>query len=370
MSKSDIENNEIIDFVELDDDKRMILEMLIKNHLASIYENPVYIDKYRKNSIYFDLPQNTKFLLNTVYLQITNQCNLKCINCGKDIIWQACNSCERWVCESEMEKTEIDQNYIINEIVKFKPSRIIFSGGNPLIEDKRIEELIRLIIEKSEYTNIYIVTNGTLPIKLSIDVLEEINLQIVLIGNPFIDTERMYNKKERDILKANIENLIKINVKLNYVLHGKYWNNDTINSITKYIATNDVFETKCFDDYVVEENKINPPSKITANEFFCNMKDNICLNNTIAINFNGDVLPCPFIYDKIGNLYKDTLTNILKSDKRQRYWGLTKDKISNNCSTCGFRFSCTECAVVDLYFDKHYSQNHGICSINKGKKSK
>jgi len=70
---------------------------------------------------------------------------------------------------------------------------------------------------------------------------------------------------------------------------------------------------------------------------------NSCLNKKISITEDGNIKNCPSLPGIFGNVYEDSLKDIVAGSKDlKKYWNTTKDQI-NVCRDCEFRYVCTDC---------------------------
>lgn len=93
--------------------------------------------------------------------------------------------------------------------------------------------------------------------------------------------------------------------------------------------------------------------KMNEKSYAFNMKFNTCWGKKIAIAANGDIKPCIFSDMVLGNLERDTVTEILA--KLRPCWELTKDKVEK-CKECELRYTCFDCRVIA---SRHSGDLHG-----------
>ncbi|WP_024622110.1 radical SAM/SPASM domain-containing protein [Metaclostridioides mangenotii] len=151
-----IDNNMTLDELKsslYDDDDRNYIEDLY-NRLCSI-------------AIIEDENNKQHFKNKIASIEITHRCNLKCVHC--------CIDADGVVSENKDLSTE-DMKSIFDKIIKWNPSRIMLSGGEPMLRKDFIELLKYL---KSNYHGKIIVsTNGTLINEKNVSILSESAYQI------------------------------------------------------------------------------------------------------------------------------------------------------------------------------------------------
>ena len=83
--------------------------------------------------------------------------------------------------------------------------------------------------------------------------------------------------------------------------------------------------------------------------FLNNMKYHPCLGHTLAICYNGDIIPCPTMRNhKLGNIKNKELYTIFenKDEGIYKFWNLNLDKVEK-CKFCEFRYACTDCRSIE-----------------------
>lgn len=111
-------------------------------------------------------------------------CNLHCTWCDTDYTWNwkstpFTHDNDKIEGYTKYDKDEwildTDTNHIINEVKKFPCKRIIITGGEPLMQQKELVDLLTRL--KTDGYFIEIETNGTLAIKADLyDLIDQINV--------------------------------------------------------------------------------------------------------------------------------------------------------------------------------------------------
>ena len=87
--------------------------------------------------------------------------------------------------------------------------------------------------------------------------------------------------------------------------------------------------------------------KVEIFNFFYSKYYNPCLGHQVAIDTNGDIKPCLWFRERIGNISRDNLKDLIIAGKFDKYWEITKSKIET-CKDCELRFNCDDCRVFTI----------------------
>lgn len=82
---------------------------------------------------------------------------------------------------------------------------------------------------------------------------------------------------------------------------------------------------------------------------------NSCLNRKIAVDGDGLIRNCWAMPQDYGHVDSVTITDIVKTQEFQKYWGITKDQVTV-CKDCEFRHICTDCRAYLENPDAVYSK--------------
>ena len=266
-------------------------------------------------------------MLKRVYLEITNSCNLNCPFCTNE-------KGNNFLPIDEI-KNYIDQikpicNYIYLHIL-----------GEPLLHPN-FEEILEYLDNKQMH--LQLVTNGTLLYKypniLNHSCIRKLSISIHSINN--ININEQYFLTINKLIENNTDKKIELR------FYDKNNLSNQLNDYLNYLKNKYSFElTSKINSYKIKEN-----TYIYFEELFnwpqITDKD---ISNTgtcrgaidmIAINCNSDVTICcldPKAYNKIGNLKKNTLADILNSDLYLNYIKEFNSRIisSELCKKCSYR---------------------------------
>ncbi len=260
-----------------------------------------------------------------IYVEITNNCNLKCDFCIKNTRKTEYIEIEKF--EEMLNKIDGYTNYLYFHIL-----------GEPLMHPK-INELIDIAAKKFE---INITTNGYLIDRIKNNKnIRQLNISLHSYNELYgISLEKYLNKifETVDILKKYTY------ISYRFWINSKY-NDKIITKLNQKYNTNLTFET--IKNNTTLTNNIFV-SKI--NEFIWpdldNKFENTCgkcyaLKDHIGILVDGTIVPCCLDTKgiiKLGNIYKDELKNIIDSKRyKNMLIGFKKNKKTEKlCLKCGF----------------------------------
>jgi radical SAM protein with 4Fe4S-binding SPASM domain len=97
---------------------------------------------------------------------------------------------------------------------------------------------------------------------------------------------------------------------------------------------------------IATKGKIAP---INLYKFLDNIDYHPCLGHTLAICYNGDVIPCPMLRNySFGSIRDKELSTIFMDDWQliSKFWRLNLDKVEK-CTDCEFRYSCRDCRALE-----------------------
>lgn len=266
-------------------------------------------------------------MLKRVYLEITNSCNLNCPFCTN---------------EKGNDFLTIDE--IRNYIDQIKPHCdyiYLHILGEPLLHPN-FEEILDYLDNKQMH--LQLVTNGTLlhkyPNLLKHSCIRKLSISIHSINNVSINEQ--YFNTINELIENNTEKKIEL----------RFYDKDNLskqlNDYLNYLRNIYSFEiTSKNNSYKLKENTYVYFEELfkwpdITDEDISNVGTCHGAIDMIAINSISDVTICcldPKAYNKIGNLKKNTLTNILNSDLYLKYVKeFNSHTISSElCKKCSYR---------------------------------
>ena len=301
----------------------------------------------------------------SVVWEITNNCNYKCPHC-------------RAYQEQHNENKEIEDN-IINELIDSRVMVVNISGGEPLT-NPRIFEIAKRLYENDIY--VILSTNGYFYSKYRKDIVNSgIKLvQVSLDGKKELHEEfrGVQNSYEKAIEALKMAKEDGLRTQMNVTITSENVNNLKWNyQKAKELQVDKVFYRRVVpygkaktNKYVLPEKeiyyeKIKELSQLDSEELKVSIDDPILnvLNdiktkdyiaccagiNNVGISSEGDVFPCIFLREKLGNLREEKLKDIWNNS--DILINLRKRKI-NECGNCVHKYSCGGCRAFSGIYEK------------------
>ncbi|MCL2576881.1 MAG: radical SAM protein [Defluviitaleaceae bacterium] len=335
--KNEILHKSICDRISFDEIEKIygtlagnFVKEMIANGVAYLYDKDVYVEPVKLVSEWeirgcLEKPMD----LDDLYIQITDECNLKCDFCSLDAVYNKCKGCFKWKIQDKQISTEKFLS-ILGQFCKLKIGNVVFSGGNPLLSWERVVETVLYLKNKGMKTNYCVKTNG---FGISDSIIKdcmkhEITFDFVMIENS--DVTSVAIEKIRNIVEYKTSEIMykDKNAKINY---------DNVNTAEVILNENRSKTIKTF-----LERMDTAITDISNRKKFSN-----CLSKTLAITMSGKLLPCPAFDDYIGDLTKESLIDIFQLQKQDRFTRLSKDNMLI-CKKCPYRYACVDCTYVDM----------------------
>lgn len=297
------------------------------------------------------IPSNVTKKLNTVWYEVTQSCNMKCLHCyeggehkpGKDLL------------------TLHDWKNITHQLKEIGIGRVIVIGGEPTLY-KHIEELLVFLhreeIKTTLFTNTYPINNELMNTILK--TRPEIKVSLYGI-NANVHDAITGIQGSFDKLINTITFLGKNGIEVNIAITVMRENEHQIDSFPEFVAQLPIQRykidviRKVFDgkqnlhfpdsESVKRKSYRHSPNFYATKEIFDrNISFNSCWFGKLVITENGKVLPCVFARNhEIGNIRTDTIKELLyKSTELDNYWRLAVCKL-NKCKLCEYRYACIDC---------------------------
>ena len=314
--------------------------------------------------------KRTELKIKFAWLELTGNCNLKCIHCYGKFGYN--------INDSSKELKINDWKQIINELTQMGCQKIQLIGGEPCC-NKTYRELIEYIY-KSGIKDITIFTNATMINDEDIKIFKryQVKIRFSLYGHNDIVHEKItqvkgsFEKTIKNIKKLK-ENKIFISAAVVIMKDNEKYINEIKNFIVNDLGIKyngyDVIRPSCINDnlenrikdYNVLANRYNikPRFYITKSQFYINHYYNPCLNSKVAITTNGDVIPCIFSRNCIaGNIKEKSLIEI--EEEIIKTWECSKEKI-DECRDCEFKYACSDCRPLAIGINGNEKSKYPRC---------
>ncbi len=338
----------------LSDEARQYIELLVSNDLLCEKFN------YKKY-----IPKPTSAKLDLCWLEITQQCNCRCVHCYEGNTHIKCKdalSLSEW-------------KNVIEQIKDCGVKRVVIIGGEPCIHPE-IDEIAKSV--SSANINVTIFTNGTYITESlkNIIISNNIKMKFSLYGH-CSDVHDNITKKQGSFNKLveNIKFFISKNVQVDVAVVIMRENEEYYNDIIEFLKSlgvkryriDVIRETFCNNtsihmptktDVINSVKRTQPVfSKISKekfdNAFYCNT----CWNGKLVVCEDGTVLPCVFARNiSLGNIRNKQISDIIFSKETSKCWGLSFDHIKD-CCNCEFRFACKDCRPLAEAANEYYAKN-------------
>lgn len=301
----------------------------------------------------------------SVVWEITNNCNYKCPHC-------------RAYQEYNKEDKNIEDT-IIKEIIDSKVMLVNISGGEPLL-NPRIFDIAKRLYKKNIYlalsTNGYfyskyrkeIVDSGIKFVQVSLDGKKELHEKFRGIKGSYDKAIEALKMAKEDGLRTQMNVTITSrnidNLEWNYNM-AKELNVDKLfyRRVVPYgkaKVNRDVLPDKeLYYSKIKKLSKLDSKDlKVAIDDPILNVLNNIDNSeyiacgagiNNLGISSDGDVYPCIFLREKLGNLREDKLINIWNNNDTLKK--LRERKIEK-CGTCKYKYSCGGCRAFSGIYQK------------------
>lgn len=314
------------------------------------------------------LPTNK---LDMVWLNITENCNYKCIHCYE-------NACPK---KADSVMTLKDYDLFLKLITKNHSIFCIqITGGEPLSKGKKFVFDLVKIIKKFNFNELEIFTNLSLVDDEYIDFFKKNNIKIATSfysKNSEIHDEitgiKGSQQKSLRIIQQLVDNDVPVRIGVVIMNKNKdeaqdlrQWLNhkfgldekkqyDVVRPMGRGINSENV-PMALFEEKFVNKNKLN---YYDFDRYFYNKQFNSCWGNKICLKSNGLLYPCVMSSIVLGKFQK---VNKLIS-KNNSYRFLTKDKIKV-CKDCKFKYLCDECRAMNECYTKKLKEKPFTCHYN------
>lgn len=311
----------------------------IKIFDALLEHNILTNEKTNWNGDPKSINSHTDYNFNFAWIEITQNCNLKCVHCYNGKSFSTSNMCYN------------DFENVIDQLEALGIKRIQLIGGEPFLNPD-IEKMLCYASRKMEFIEIF--TNGTLVNDKIIELLKTKNIHLALSVYSYI--EKMHNTVTQDAssFSRTIETIKKIQRnKIKYrvarvIIKGielgdKNTELFTLSTNRDYVRLSGRANIKLYDEHMLLNKLITQRTftkKVKLETFSENMAVCHCFAKNLYIDVNLNVFPC--VMERrmtYGNLFSSSLKQLVE---KSRIKFLTKDHI-DDCKDCEFRYFCYDC---------------------------
>jgi len=315
-----------------------ILEEVCDKLLGEFYPNRIFVEKLRLGSPIHDYQPGNPIELERVFLEINNSCDYDCWFCGYHGIRRTlgCFGCNKW--KENGEPMSVDRvKRLVKEIKKLGCKILYITGGDLTLDwDRTLEiaECAENLLDK-----VYIMLNEK---KIS-TVIEDLN---ELKVHPVIQTEIDSMQKAFGL---NSFTILLVTTPDEFE-KARSASQRLLKEVDRNITIKVDFVSKDFG--LLKSHKTRIPllkiPRVNTQVFWHNKKWHPCLGKSLAITYDGRVLPCPMMRNySFGNIKDKELYKIFEGKKEiEKFWNLTLDNIEK-CKGCEFRYACSDCRALE-----------------------
>jgi len=298
--------------------------------LGNFYNDRMYIQKLRVGA---SIDKNDPLHpieppeFHRAFLEINNSCNRDCWFCGYYGINRSlgCIGCNKW--EGNGAALNVEKwKRIIDELMDLHCRDIFIIGGDLTLVWGRTLDILNYAYGK--FKDIYITLHQQ---SLSSEKMNDLKnkANVIVQTNDF---NSIQPNGSTVLLVVNPENCESVsdlgdkNIKKDFAIK------DAI-SLSNSLP-------------IISKKKISSPNLY---KFLNNIYYHPCLGHSLAICYNGDVIPCPMMRNySFGNIRDKELYTIFENNWEMisKFWRLNLDEIEK-CTDCEFRYACDDCRALE-----------------------
>ena len=361
------------------------LEILVKKHflIPKDYDESFFLKKYRKAN---------EVEIHLMYLLVTQVCNLKCTYCFEEL-----HKRKIGIMSQKIADKAIDYFFEIS----VPPRKVIFYGGEPLINKEVVINSIKKIRKKDKKTNISIVTNGTLIDRSIAKFFKENNVNVsVSLDGPeeYHNIYRKYKNNKGSFRKTfkgylilknegvnvsisctignhNVDKLREISkffaelsptggVGFNFLISQENGKNFSYCSVEK--AANALFEAfEVLKAHGVYEDRVmRRLEPLTNNKVY--LKECAGYGNQIVVRYDGKVGPC-HAFSFFGMFFEKDIESDVIYDGTFSLWARRTPLNLEKCRYCPFVTLCGGGCAYDAYikYGDLFKIDENVCKFMK-----
>lgn len=288
--------------------------------------------------------------LRTLWIEITNSCNQRCLHCYTE----SSPTVAQRLTLDEVRNLLIQAN-------EFGVGTVQFIGGEPFMHPE-LWDMVGYATNLPKIENVEIYTNLTTLNKEDYQKAKKYNVRIgstILGSTEFTHDRCTQSKGSFRRLTKGIEALIHYNIPYRLSCIRMRQNESDISSIIEFVQKNNLKGESLGvgdvrpsgrggnSEVMPHESTLKGIAVYLRKEFYNLAKNqNTCLFNKLAISSDGTFFPCVFSRNyPLGHINTDTLYDVTK--RAEDVWTITKQSV-DSCAHCEFRFNCFDCRALSF----------------------
>jgi radical SAM protein with 4Fe4S-binding SPASM domain len=295
--------------------------------------------------------ENAPTVLENVWIEITNSCNLKCSHCyaksGPDV-------------DRSSELSDEDWLVVADKIVDYGVRKVTFIGGEPTLRISLVDRISKHIKSKNDSISLRMFSNlaiGRLTDEI-LRVVEEHGIEFgtALYGIDAHSHDQMTKKtgswnKTTEAIKKCLEKGIDVFV-------GMYVptiDTELVKRCQSFLRTMGVTRFEILAPSKVgrakDQNWRNDPlhntlpaaMSFSSHQWQVSQDFHNCFHDHFSVLPDGNIAPCIMMRDtSYGNIRDTEIDKILSSPNYTSMAGISKDRIPG-CCDCEFKYACFDC---------------------------
>jgi radical SAM protein with 4Fe4S-binding SPASM domain len=293
--------------------------------------------------------------LDFIWLELREDCNLRCLHCYSESTAQEFKPGERLTFD--------DWKRLIKEAYDMECRQLQFIGGEPFLFGEKLFDLAAYARELG-YEILEIFSNLTILKDRWLDLIEKYNIKIatsLYSKRPEIHDRITTRKGSFKRMMKAVRKLKERNIPIRYgvtvMKHNQDYAEETMEFLKELGEENPGFDVarpcgRANDEDLVPNKyqkwRLRDKAQffqVDKEEFLKRYRGNSCWQGKISVSSTGDVMPCIMQRDDPAGNVKDMSLREIIDGKIQRYWSLSRDKI-NVCKDCEYRYACRDCRPV------------------------
>lgn len=349
------------EYAPIDGRNTRLIDDLINANLGFRASSNVVVDPtdLSMSPMYRDAlaPNNS---ISTLFLELTNECNLDCCFCSQSDPVNRATGCKRFRL-GERRLDLLDYRSIIEQARKLKATKVVAIGGEPFLA----QDLLKGIIDSCStyHLTLTVYTNGTLSANEELARLAASN-DVEFKVQILFDNDLDYHKTTRAAsawarIQANLSIWKQMGIKLSaLVLIGKFneaGNNLPLGALQdhgipislQYIMPyppNEFCSQRLAPAILDRKSQL---SRISMLCYHLDKRRHPCLGHVLAVAADGRIYPCPSMRGhELGRTDNTMLHEALLAPDYVALSQVSKSKVEG-CRDCKYRYGCSDCRAVE-----------------------